>query len=159
MEHAERPAVEQVGLEVEQRDPDPHGRQHLDERQAPVREQQLHALEEHHERSDQEGEGSQVAAGAAEVEDGLFDRGVVTGSIAATRSPMRPISAWVRDACPGAPALGEGVRLLPHSRRTVVAVPRAPCLGLRTSGTVSLSGRRLVGARALSLSNRTDVLR
>ena len=69
--------LERVCLEVEQREPDPHRGQYLDQRQPPVREQQLQALKEHDEGTDREHQWREYAPRAAEIEDGRLDRGLV----------------------------------------------------------------------------------
>src|SRR5919198_3658271 len=56
-------AFEDVHLQVEQREPDPHRRQNLDQGEPPVRDEQLEALEEQDERAEREYEGRQAAAG------------------------------------------------------------------------------------------------
>ena len=65
--------VESVSLEVEHGGPDPHGREDLDEREPPVREEELHSLEEHGEGADQHRQGCQPTAALAECQDGSLD--------------------------------------------------------------------------------------
>ena len=70
-------ALERVRLEVEQREPDPHRRQHLDQGQPPVGEQRPQPLEEHHERAEREDERREDPPRPAQREDGCLDRGLV----------------------------------------------------------------------------------
>ena len=66
-------ALEHVGLEVEDRHPDPHRRQDLDERQPPVVEQQPQPVEEHHERADGERERREDPSRPAQRDHGGLD--------------------------------------------------------------------------------------
>jgi hypothetical protein len=56
--HMERLPVQHMGFQVEHGGPDPHGRQHLDQGEPPVGEQQLYSLKEHGEGTDGQGQGS-----------------------------------------------------------------------------------------------------
>ena len=67
-EDVERSPVQNVGLEVEHREPDPHRRQDLDQGQAPVGEDELHSLEEHLEGPHGQRKGCEPAARAAHAQ-------------------------------------------------------------------------------------------
>jgi hypothetical protein len=65
-------APERVSLEVECCDPDPYRGQELHECESPVGEQQLHAVEEHHERPDDECERGKDPPRLAEGQHGVL---------------------------------------------------------------------------------------
>ena len=65
--------VQHVRLQVEHGGPDPHRRQHLDQGEPPVREQQLHPREQHGNGTDGQRERSQPAPGPAQLQDPGFD--------------------------------------------------------------------------------------
>ena len=69
--------MQDVDLDVEHGQPDPHGRDDLHQRQAPIRDQELEALEEHEEGADDQSEGGEPAAAPAQIEHGPLHRGVV----------------------------------------------------------------------------------
>src|SRR5436305_11034507 len=70
--------LERVRLEVEEGEPDPHRRKHLDQSQPPVREQQPHALKEHHEGADRKNERREDAPRPAELENRSLDSCLIT---------------------------------------------------------------------------------
>ena len=69
--------MQDVGLEVEHGQPNPHRGKDLHEGEPPVRHQQPETLKQHHERADGERERSKNAARAAEPENRLLDFGLV----------------------------------------------------------------------------------
>ena len=73
-------AVKHVELDIEHGEPDPHGGDDLHQREAPVRDEQLQALEEHQESADDECQGGEPAPALAELEHRLLDGGVVAGA-------------------------------------------------------------------------------
>ena len=75
-----------VGLEIEQRQPDPHGRQDLHQRQPPVGEQELQPLEQHGEGADQQRQRGEISAPLAQPDDEPLDCGVVTGANGANQA-------------------------------------------------------------------------
>ena len=132
-------ALERMYFEVEQRKPDPHRRQHLDQRQTPVREEQLQTLKEHDEGADREDERSEDPPRAAQREDGGLHGGLVVvpdraqkrpplphehlatrGAAIATARPMSCVGAhWAQGATTLSAALGEpSPRLLSASRHS-----------------------------------------
>jgi hypothetical protein len=80
-------AVEDVRLQVERRNPDPHRRKHLDQQEPPVREQQFHPVEQHHEGADDEGKRGERPVRPAEREHGSLDHGFVAVSYGAHECP------------------------------------------------------------------------
>ena len=70
-------AVEDVELDVEHGDPDPHGGHDLNHGQPPVGVEELHALEQHEEGTHDQGQRGEPAPALAELEDRLLHRLVV----------------------------------------------------------------------------------
>ena len=91
--------LERVRLEVEHRDPDPHRRQDLDEREPPVDENEPQTLEEHHERADREHERGKDPPRPAQREHGRLDRRLVPGLYRIDeRAALRPQNLATRTA-------------------------------------------------------------
>ena len=72
-----RLAAKRVGFEVVHCDPDPHRGQELHEREPPVEDQQLHAVEEHDECADRERERRKDPPRLAECPDRVFHHPLV----------------------------------------------------------------------------------
>ena len=77
-QHVQGLAVQHVRLEVVHRQPDPHRRQDLNEREPPVREQQLEPVEEHHEAADHQRERSEHAPRPTQADDQLLHHRLIT---------------------------------------------------------------------------------
>ena len=69
--------MEHVRLEIEHRQPDPHRREDLHEREPPIGHEQLESVEQHGEGADGEGERGKYAPRLAEAEDRLLNPGLV----------------------------------------------------------------------------------
>jgi hypothetical protein len=82
-----RLAVQYVHLPVEHRDPDPHRGQDLDEREPPIRKQQLEPLEERHDPADHERKRSEQTPRATELKDRLLNHRLVAISHGAHKAP------------------------------------------------------------------------
>ena len=65
--------MDDVHLQVERHQPDPHRREDLHQRQPPVGDEQPEAVEQQRDRSDHEGERRERPARAAQPQDGLLD--------------------------------------------------------------------------------------
>ena len=118
----ELPTAEHVALQIHHRQPDPHGRQHLDQGQLPVGDEQPDSLEEHREGTHDQGQRSEEAIALAEGEDGVLDLAVVPLSDRLDQSAEER-----SDASP------TGRRNLPV-RRSAGTVPRiAGTFGRRTT--------------------------
>ena len=79
-EDVELLAVEHVHLDVQHGGPDPHGGHDLHQGEAPVRHEELQALEQHQEGAHDQGQGGEPPAALAELEHGLLD-GVVVAAV------------------------------------------------------------------------------
>ena len=74
---SKRPGAKLVAFEVVHCDPDPHRGQELHEREPPVEDQQLHAVEEHDECADRERERRKDSPRLAERPDRVFHHPLV----------------------------------------------------------------------------------
>ena len=69
MDRVECLPMEHMGLEVEHGNPDPHGRHNLNQSQAPIRKEQLEALEQHGKCADHHTQRRKQATAAAQFDD------------------------------------------------------------------------------------------
>ena len=76
-QHVKRLAVQCMCLPVEHDDPDPHRGHDLDEREPPIREQQLEPVEERHDPAGHERKRSEQAPRATQSKDRLLDHRLV----------------------------------------------------------------------------------
>ena len=68
-----RLAVQHVQLQIEHRQPDPHGWKQRDQSEAPVSDDQLQGVEQNRDRADRKGKWREYLARAAQAENRLLD--------------------------------------------------------------------------------------
>ena len=145
LQHVERLAVQCVRLPVEHGQPDPNRRQDLDEREAPVRDQQLHAVEERDEPAHHECQRRKEARSLTQRQDGVGHHRLIAFSYGMrvpteSRSQRRPASTC---------------RVLRAARQTLwlwfgagVCHRRSTISASRSPPTSRITRRRPAGARS-----------
>ncbi len=119
----ELPPVQDVELDVQHGDPDPHGGHDLHHGQAPVGVEELHALEQHEEGTDDQGERREPALALAELDHRLLHRLVVAPPDGVDEPPdERARRAARRRAARGSAASGSGGRGGPGAVRCAPVV-------------------------------------
>jgi hypothetical protein len=127
-QHMKGMPVQDMGLQVEQGNPDPHRRQDLDQREAPAGEQQLDPLEQHDESADAEGKGGQQPPGLAQPDYRLLHGRFVTVANSADQPfqlypPGGPARPRRHRAVRGRRRENGSIRARRQRRRLVVCVP------------------------------------